>query len=42
MKLITLNTWGGKLLNPLLEFVRKYSQDVDIFCFQEMYRAPFD
>jgi len=36
MKLITLNTWGGKLLDSLAEYI-KNNQDVDIFCLQEMY-----
>lgn len=42
MKLLTLNIWGGKLFNPLLEFVKEYSNQVDIFCFQEVYHAPSD
>lgn len=37
MKLITLNTWGGKLFDPLRDFVRRYSSSVDVFCFQEVY-----
>ena len=36
MKLITLNTWGGKIYQPLLEFIGK-NEDVDIFCFQEIF-----
>ena len=36
MRLITLNIWGGKLLEPLLEFVKTHAKDTDIFCFQEM------
>jgi len=36
MKLITLNTWGGKIYQPLLEFISK-NKDVDIFCFQEIF-----
>ncbi|MES2416090.1 MAG: endonuclease/exonuclease/phosphatase family protein [Patescibacteria group bacterium] len=36
MKLITLNTWGGKIYKPLEDFIQRY-QDVDIFCFQEIY-----
>lgn len=42
MKLVSLNTWGGKLLDPLLKFIGDYSNTTDIFCFQEVYRAPFD
>jgi len=36
MKLISLNTWGGKVYRPLMNFVKKHSKDTDIFCFQEM------
>lgn len=36
MKLITLNTWGGIVYDPLLEFIKKHSTDTDIFCFQEI------
>ena len=36
MKLITLNIWGGGIRGPLLEFVTSH-QDIDIFCFQEVY-----
>lgn len=38
--LISLNLWGGHVFRPLLEFISDY-QDVDIFCFQELYHnAP--
>lgn len=37
MKLITLNTWGGRLFTPLAKFVTSHSKDTDIFCFQEVY-----
>lgn len=36
MKLITLNAWGGKLYEPLIEFVKNHSKDTDIFCFQDV------
>lgn len=39
MKLVTLNTWGGKLLEPLLSFVKERADGTDIFCFQEMYSS---
>lgn len=42
MKLITLNIWGGKLFQPFLEFIKEYSDSVDVFCFQEIYRSPTD
>jgi endonuclease/exonuclease/phosphatase family metal-dependent hydrolase len=35
-KLVSLNIWGGHIRKPLLEFV-KSNQDIDIFCFQEVY-----
>jgi endonuclease/exonuclease/phosphatase family metal-dependent hydrolase len=35
MKLITLNTWGGRINQPLLRFI-KNNDSIDIFCFQEM------
>ncbi len=35
MKLITLNTWGGRLNKPILQFIEN-NEDTDIFCFQEM------
>jgi endonuclease/exonuclease/phosphatase family metal-dependent hydrolase len=39
MKLITLNIWGGRVHKPLLEFIKKQSGDVDIFCFQEVFKS---
>ncbi len=39
MKLISLNTWGGKIFNPLMDFVKQHSTDTDIFCFQEMFNT---
>lgn len=36
MKLITLNTWGGRVKEPFIKFIQD-NQDVDIFCFQEVY-----
>lgn len=36
MQLITLNVWGGHILEPLLTFI-KNKQNVDIFCLQEVY-----
>ena len=37
MKLISLNTWGGKKFKPLINFIKNNSKDTDIFCFQEIY-----
>jgi exonuclease III len=42
MKLITLNTWGGRAGKELLlNFFKKY-KDVDIFCLQEIWSAPYE
>lgn len=37
MKLISLNTWGGKIFEPLINFIKQQSKDTDIFCFQEVF-----
>lgn len=36
MRLITLNIWGGHVHDPLHQFITAH-QNVDIFCFQEVY-----
>jgi exonuclease III len=38
MKIITLNTWGGKIYKELMDFVNK-NKDTDIFCFQEILKG---
>lgn len=38
MKLISLNTWGGRVGQPFLDFIRQHS-DVDIFCLQEVWNG---
>jgi len=44
MRLITLNTWAGKLYPELSRFIAGRSKSVDIFCFQEMLdgKGPMD
>ncbi len=43
MKIITLNTWGGRAgREGLLAFIEKHKADTDIFCFQEIWSAPHD
>lgn len=37
MKLISLNIWGGRIFEPFANFLKKYSPEVDIFCFQEVF-----
>ncbi len=39
MKLISLNTWGGKIYRPLMGFVKENSSTTDIFCFQEVFNT---
>lgn len=39
MKLLSLNAWGGKIYQPLIEFIGKHSKDTDIFCFQEVFET---
>lgn len=42
MKLISLNTWGGRAgKEELLAFFERY-QDIDIFCLQEIWSAPYN
>lgn len=38
MKILSLNCWGGKLHEELLEFVSKSAASIDVFCFQEVWR----
>ncbi|MCL5009221.1 MAG: endonuclease/exonuclease/phosphatase family protein [Patescibacteria group bacterium] len=39
MKLITLNIWGGKIYQDLVEFVSEQAKDTDVFCFQEVFNG---
>jgi endonuclease/exonuclease/phosphatase family metal-dependent hydrolase len=36
MKIITLNTWGARVKEPFVQFIKNH-KDIDIFCFQEVY-----
>ena len=40
MKLVTLNIWGGRVLQPLLELAKSKLGDNDIICLQEVYSSP--
>ena len=42
MKLISLNTWGCRVTEPIFDFIKKYSEDTDIFCFQEVFDTITD
>jgi endonuclease/exonuclease/phosphatase family metal-dependent hydrolase len=37
MKLITLNTWAGRVKEPFDAFLKQHASDTDIFCFQEIF-----
>jgi hypothetical protein len=39
MKIISLNTFGGTVFRPLIEFIKGHAADTDVFCFQEMYKG---
>jgi exonuclease III len=39
MRIISLNTLGGALYEPLIDFVEREALRTDIFCLQEMYRG---
>jgi len=39
MKLISLNTWGCRITEPVFEFIHNNSMSVDIFCFQEILKG---
>src|SRR3989344_386956 len=42
MKVISLNTCGGVLRTPLMDFITREGESTDIFCFQEMYQNDTD
>jgi endonuclease/exonuclease/phosphatase family metal-dependent hydrolase len=37
MKIITLNVWEGRISEKLFDFIEKNKNEVDVFCFQEVY-----
>jgi len=39
MKLVSLNTWGCRITEPLLDFIKSNSTTTDIFCFQEILKG---
>ena len=42
MKLISLNTWGGRAgKDKLLEFFKAH-KDADVFCLQKIWSAPYE
>ena len=41
MKAIFLNTWGGKVFEPLVRFLRESAPTTDFFCLQEIFDSPY-
>lgn len=41
MKIISLNAWCGIKHDNLMNFLKKYSKDVDVFCFQEIRNGKY-
>ncbi|MFA5841135.1 MAG: endonuclease/exonuclease/phosphatase family protein [Candidatus Paceibacterota bacterium] len=41
MKLISLNTWCGKIYEPLKKFIEDNANETDIFCFQEIRNGKY-
>src|SRR3989344_1994507 len=39
MRMISLNTWGGKKFDSLMKFVHNQKDRTDVFCFQEIFDA---
>lgn len=39
MKLISLNTYGGRFFSPLFKFIKLHSKNTDIFCLQEIFSS---
>jgi endonuclease/exonuclease/phosphatase family metal-dependent hydrolase len=43
MKIISLNTWGGRAgKEDLLSFFAEHQNETDVFCLQEIWSAPYD
>ncbi|HSX10662.1 MAG TPA: endonuclease/exonuclease/phosphatase family protein [Chlamydiales bacterium] len=36
MKIVSLNTWGGIVYQPLLDFIKEEARSADVFCLQEL------
>lgn len=37
MKIESLNIWGGKVYEPLMEHMKRQADEIDIFCLQEVF-----
>jgi len=40
MKLLSLNTWAGKEFDTLIKYISDHSNNIDVFCFQEVFDTP--
>ena len=40
MRLICLNTWGGKLYDQFSSFLQRFQKTTDLFCLQEVFTHP--
>lgn len=41
MRIISLNIWCGRMHEPLIKFIKKHSEETDIFCFQEVRNGDY-
>jgi endonuclease/exonuclease/phosphatase family metal-dependent hydrolase len=39
MKIISFDTWGGRVGEPVKAFFEQHADDVDVFCLQEVYKG---
>lgn len=42
MRIVSLNTWGARVYQPLVDFLKREAGQTDIFCFQEVYHTLTD
>lgn len=42
MQLLCLNIWGGRVFDPLMQFIERQARSVDVFSFQEVFHTPTD
>ena len=40
MKILSLNTWGGRIRPQIYDFLSQQAKTVDVFCLQEVYYDP--
>ena len=42
MRLISLNTWGGRLFDSFAKYITTEAESTDVFCFQEVFQTNSD